>query len=74
MPGAIKYVKDETGQKTSVLVPVKVWDDLNSNYKKLRKKLKAISDIHQALNEVHQARKSGKKLQTLKAFLSENNS
>ncbi len=72
MPSAIKYIKDVRGQKTSVLVPVKVWDDLNSNYKKLRKKLKAINDIHQALNEVHQARKTCKKLQTLKAFLSEN--
>ena len=74
MPGARKYTRDETGQKTSVLVPVKVWDDLNSNYEIFRKKLKAISDIHEALNEVHHARKSGKKLQTLKAFLSENNS
>ena len=34
MAGAVKYLKDETGQKTSVLVPVKVWADLNTNYKK----------------------------------------
>ena len=68
MPGAIKYVKDEAGQKKAVLVPVKAWDELNSNDKKLRKKLKAISDIHQALNEVHQAGKSGKKTADIKSF------
>ena len=71
MAGAVKYIKDETGQKTSVLVPVKVWADLNTNYKKLRQKLKVMNDIHSALTEVYDARKSGKKLQTLKEFLNE---
>ncbi len=35
MPNALKYIVDGSGQKTSVLVPVKVWDDLNANYQKL---------------------------------------
>ena len=39
MPDALKYIVNESGQKTSVLVPVKVWDDLNANYKKLQNKL-----------------------------------
>jgi len=73
MAGAIKYIKDEAGQKKSVLVPVKVWEDLNSNFKKLRQKLKVMNDIHIALHEVHGARSSGKKLKTLKEFLNESN-
>lgn len=71
MAEAVKYITDETGQKTSVLFPVKVWADLNTNFKKLRQKLKVINDIHSALHEVYDAKKSGKKLKTLKAFLDE---
>ncbi len=74
MAGSIKYVKDQTGQKTSVLVPFKIWDDLNTKYKKLQRKLKIMNGIHQALREVQQSGKSGKKLKTLKDFLSESNS
>lgn len=39
MPNALKYIVDERGQNTSVLVPVKVWEDLNENYQKLQNKL-----------------------------------
>lgn len=74
MAGTVKYVKDQSGQKTSVLVPFKVWDDLNTKYKKLQQKLKIMNGIHQALREVQQSGKTGKKLQTLKEFLSESNS
>lgn len=74
MAGTVKYVKDQSGQKTSVLVPFKVWDDLNTKYKKLQQKLKIMNGIHQALREVQQSSKTGKKLQTLKEFLSESNS
>ena len=69
MPGALKYIVDEKGQKTSVLVPVKVWEDLNNNYQKLQKKLNVFSNIQAGLKEVQTARKNGKKLQTLKDFL-----
>lgn len=69
MPNALKYIVDESGQKTSVLVPVKVWEDLNTNYQKLRNKLSVLSSIQSGLKEVKSARKSRKKLQTLKDFL-----
>jgi len=69
MAGAVKYIKDEIGQKFTVLVPVKVCADLNTNYKKLRQKLKVKNDMHSALHEVYDARKSGKKMKTLKEFL-----
>ena len=50
-------------------MPVKVWEDLNNNYQKLQKKLKIFSNISDGLNEIKQAKKTGRKLQTLKDFL-----
>lgn len=69
MPNALKYIVDDSGHKTSVLVPVKVWEDLNANYQKLQKKLNILNGISEGLNEVRQAKKTGRKLQTLKDFL-----
>lgn len=39
MPNTLKYIVDDKGHKTSVLVPVKVWEDLNAHYQKLQKTL-----------------------------------
>jgi hypothetical protein len=38
MAGALKYMIDEKGDKTSVLVPLKTWERLNQEYSKLQKK------------------------------------
>jgi hypothetical protein len=69
MPIALKYLIDDTGHKTSVLVPVKVWEELNTNYQKLQKKLDILNGISDGLNEVRQAKKTGRSLQTLKELL-----
>ena len=69
MAGALKYIVDDSGNKTSVLVPVKVWQDLNSNYEKLQAKLAVLNGLRDGLSEVKKTKKSGRKLQTLKDFL-----
>ncbi len=69
MPSTLKYIVDQTGQKTSVLVPVKVWDDLNNNYQKLQTKLTIFNSLHNGLQEVKISKNTGRKLQTLKEFL-----
>ena len=69
MPQALQYIVDENGHKTSVLVPVKVWDDLNYNYQKLQNKISTLTSISEGLNEVRVAGKTARKLQTLKGFL-----
>lgn len=69
MPEALKYIVNNHGHKTSVLVPVKVWKDLNDNYQKLQKKLNVLSSVTEGLNEVKQTKHAGRKLQTLKDFL-----
>lgn len=69
MPGALKYIVNESGQKTSVLVPIKVWKELNDNYEKLQNKIGIFSSIGEGLTEVRNAKRTGKKLQMLKEFL-----
>lgn len=74
MSGILKYMVDEKGEKTSVLVPLKTWEKINSDKTKLQNKLKVLTDIKAGLNEVNEAKKSEGKLQTLKDFLRESNS
>ncbi|MEO5648849.1 MAG: hypothetical protein ABIR03_02870 [Ginsengibacter sp.] len=73
MPGTLKYMIDKNGDKTSVLVPLKVWEKINQDYTRLQNKLKVVTGIKEALNEVKEAEKSGEKLQTLNDFLHESN-
>ncbi len=74
MSSAIKYMVDENGQKTSVLVPLKTWEKINWEYSRLENKLNVLLGLKNAIEEVKAAKKSGKKLQTLKDFLRESNS
>ena len=73
MPDALKYMIDEKGEKTSVLVPLKTWEKINLDYLKLQNKLKVLTGIKEGLAEVLEANKTRKKLQILKDFLSESN-
>ena len=70
----LKYMVDKKGDKTSVLVPIRTWEKINQEYTKLQNKLKVFTGIKEGLSEVKEAKKSGKKLQTLKDFLRESNS
>ena len=74
MASTVKYMIDENGDKTSVLIPLKTWEKINRDYSKLQNKLKVLTGIKEGLNEVRDAKKSGKELQTLKDFLRESNS
>lgn len=73
MAGALKYMVDEKGDKTSVLVPIRTWEKMNKEYAMLQNKVKVFTGIIDGLTEVKDARTSGKKLQTLKDFLREGN-
>lgn len=73
MPAALKYMVDEKGTTTSVLVPLKAWEKLNQDYHKLQNKIRVLTGIRAGLSEVNEAKKSGKKLQLLNDFLRESN-
>ena len=72
MASPLKYMVDENGEKTSVLVPIKAWQKINEDYQKLQNKLKVFTGIKNGFNEVKEAKRTGKKLQTLNDFLHEN--
>ena len=65
---------DENGDNTSVVVPLKTWEKIKQDYSRLQSKLNVLTGIKAGLAEVRDAKKSGKKLQTLKDFLRESNS
>lgn len=67
----IQYYTNQQGEKTSVIVPYQEWLKLNAQVKALQEKLRIMLGIQEALQEVRQARKSSKKLQTLGEFIHE---
>jgi len=69
----VRYIVDNRGVKTSVIVPYEEWEKINTDYKKLQKKLLIFSAIQDGMDELKIAKKQGKKLQTLSDFLNESN-
>jgi len=62
MSSALKYIIDDNGHKTSVLVPVKTWENLNEKYRKLNKKLTILTGIQQGgISEVKESKKKRQK-------------
>ncbi len=59
----------DRGEKTSVVISLKEWKEINDNYQKLIKKVEVFTGIAEAIKEIKLARKGGKKLQLLKDFL-----
>jgi hypothetical protein len=74
MSGALKYMVDEKGDKTSVLVPLKTWQRINQENINLQKKIQVLMGIQAGLIAIKAASRSGKKLPTLNNFLRESNS
>ena len=66
MAGALKYMVDEKGDKTSVLVPIRTWEKMNKEYAMLQNKVKVFTGIIDGLTEVKDARTSGKKIANAK--------
>ncbi|MDP4275193.1 MAG: hypothetical protein Q8907_13025 [Bacteroidota bacterium] len=73
MKNTIQYLVDESGVKTSVIIPYAKWEKINLNYKKLQNKIKVFLAVQDGLDELKTAKKTGKELQTLSDFLNESN-
>ena len=72
MQRGIQIYTDDKGKKSSVIVPYEEWEKLTAKVRKLENKLKIVSSIRNGFEEVVQARKTGKKLQSLADFVNEN--
>lgn len=73
MRNTVKYIVDDRGVKTSVIVPYNKWEKINSDYKKLQNKFEVFLAIQDGLGELKTAKRFDKKLQTLSDFLNESN-
>ena len=67
----VKYIVDDKGNKSSVIVPFKRWRKLNDDYQKLLKKMEVFDNIRHGMQEIKRAKKTGIKLQPLNDFLDE---
>jgi hypothetical protein len=67
MAAPLKYMINENGEKTSVLVPIKTWEKINQDYSKLQNKLKVLTGIKEGLAEIRNA-KNRKKVANSKRF------
>ncbi len=66
----IQYNSD----KTLVTVPYQEWLKLQNKLKTLQNKLKVFSSIQAGINEIKEAKKTGKDLEKLSDFINENRS
>jgi len=64
---------DDYGNKSCVLVPIENWNNINKKYNALLKKVQVLTGIERSLEEIDLAKKTGKKLMTLKEFLCKSN-
>ncbi len=71
MNGRIQIYIDEKGKRSSVLLPYEDWQNLKSRLNRLEKKLKVFTSIRDGMNEVAEAKRTDKKLQSLSAFIDE---
>lgn len=65
----IKYLTDNKGEKKAVQIPFDQWVKFELEYNKLKNKQRVLDDIKEGITEIHQAKKQGKNLKTLKSFL-----
>ena len=69
MSDSIQYIVNDSGVKTSVVVPFNLWERINTDYNRLQKKLEVFLSIQNSLKEIKNSKKQGKELQTLSDFL-----
>ena len=67
----LKYITDQNGQQTSVVIPLKNWVKFKKEHEKLENKIKVLNGIADALDEVEEIKKGKKKGKTLREFLNE---
>jgi hypothetical protein len=67
----IDYIKTPNGKTKSVIIPKREWDAFNSDYMKIKNKLRVLLGLSNALKEVQEIQIGKKKVKTLSEFLDE---
>ena len=69
----LNYVTDSAGKKTSVMIPLEVWETILNENDLLNNKLQVFKSIIESFDEIDNSKKTGKKLTSLSDFLDESN-
>ena len=67
----LKYITDQNGHNTAVVIPMRNWEKFKNEHEKLQNKIKVLNGIANALDEVEEIKKGKKKGKTLREFLNE---
>lgn len=67
----IKYITDDTGKRQEVVIPFKIWKNLNEELNSLREKHKILEGLQQACREVKMQESGELPEQNLENFLNE---
>jgi len=65
----LKYITDQNGHQTAVVIPMKNWEKFQKEHQKLENKIKVLNGIADALDEVEEIKKGKKKGKSLREFL-----
>jgi len=68
----VNYIVDEKGKHSAVIIPIDEWDELISKVEKLNMKIKILSGLEEAVEEVSLIRAGKKEGKSFKTFLDEN--
>ena len=68
----VSYITDRYGNQSAVVIPIAEWKALNEQLTKIQNKLKVLTGLEKAVEEVNLANEGKLKLKTLKDFLDEN--
>lgn len=68
---SLKYLTNEKGQRSAVIVPIKTWNESQKKLKSIQKEIEIISGIRDALHEIKSIKLKKKKLPTLSSVLNE---
>jgi predicted component of type VI protein secretion system len=67
----LNYLTDASGNQVAVQIAMEEWLAFQQEFQELKRKLEVMQGIREALEEVQNARKEGRKLQSLSEFLNE---
>ncbi len=74
MLSTIQYITDAAGNKTSVIVPIDEWDAVSRDAKeanRAKRELEILIGIREALEEVKEAKRTGRELPLVRDLLNE---
>lgn len=68
---SLSYISDISGNRTSVVVPIKVWEKITSENEMLQNKLNVFDSILIGMEEIKENKSKKTKLDNLEDFLNE---